>query len=293
MSDIIIRGTSMDGSIRIFTAVTTKLTEKARQIHHSYPLATAALGRTLTAAAMMGATLKNETDSLTIQFIGDGPLGSIVAVADSNSRVRGYTVNPFLELPPNSKGKLDVGKGVGKGRLSVIRDLGMKEPYSGQVPIVTGEIADDLTYYYAISEQIPTSIGLGVLVDTDGSVICSGGFMLQLMPEASEETAERLEKSIKMLPSVTSMLRSGMTAEDILFKVAEGFDLLIENKKILPEYFCPCTKERMEKAIISIGKQEILSIINEQGHAELTCQFCDNSYDFSKEELENLLISAK
>lgn len=293
MSDVIVRGSSMDGSIRVFAGITTEMVERARQIHDCYPVAAAALGRTLTISAMMGATLKNDTDSMTVQFSGNGPLGRIVVVTDNKSRVRGYVENPQIELPLNKKGKIDVGGGVGRGRLSVIRDLGLKEPYVGQVPIVNGEIAEDLTYYFAVSEQVPTAIALGVLVDTDGSIICSGGFMLQLMPEASEKTAEKLEELMKTLPPVTTMIQDGMTAEDILFRVTDGFDMLMENKVIEPEYYCPCSKERMERALISIGKDEISEIIEEQGSAELTCQFCDNKYSFDREELEELLELAK
>lgn len=293
MSDVIVRGSSMDGSIRVFAAITTDMVERARQIHDCYPVAAAALGRTLTIGSIMGATLKNDTDSMTIQISGSGPLGRIVVVANSKSQVKGYVENPHVELPLNSKGKIDVGGGVGKGRLCVIRDLGLKEPYVGQVPIVNGEIAEDMTYYFAVSEQVPTAIALGVLVDTDGSIICSGGFMLQLMPEADEQTAIKLEEIVKSLPPITTMIKDGMTAEDIVFRVTDGFDMLVENKTIHPEYHCDCSKERMERALISIGRDELSSLIEEQGNAELTCQFCDNKYNFCKEELEELLEIAK
>ena len=293
MSDILVRGTSTDGSIRVFVAITSELAERARQIHSTYPTATAALGRTLTAAAMMGAGLKGENESITIQFRGNGPIGRIIAVTNEKSEVRGYVENPFVDIPLNKNGKLDVGGAVGKGQLNVIRDLGLKEPYVGQVPIVTGEIAEDLTYYYASSEQIPTAIGLGVLVDTDNSVINSGGFMLQLMPEADDETAAKLEEKMHTLPPITKMLSDSMSAEEILFYITDGFDMLMENAAIVPKYHCPCSVERMEKALISIGREELEKLIEEQGEAELTCQFCDNKYKFSKEELENLLKSAK
>ena len=279
--------------MRVFVAITTELANRAFRIHKTYPTATAALGRTLTAAAIMGATLKNDSDSVTIRFKGDGPLGSIVAVTDSRSHVRGYVVNPYVDIPLNSKGKLDVGGAVGKGYLNVIKDLGLKEPYAGQVPIVTGEIAEDLTYYFARSEQIPTAIALGVLVDTDHSVKASGGFMIQLMPEATEETAAQLEEKMKHIEPVTKMIEDGMSAEDIFFHITEGFDMLMENKGVVPEYECKCSRERMEKALISIGKKELQDIIDEQGEAELTCQFCDNKYKFSKEELTELLKNAK
>ena len=222
MSDILLRGNSMDGGIRVFAAITTDLVNEAQRIHKTYPTATAALGRTLTMSAIMGAGLKNPDDSVTIQFKGDGPLGNIVAVCNNKSEVRGYVANPYVDIPRKDNGKLDVGTAVGKGFLSVIRDLGMKEPYIGQVPIVTGEIA-----------------------------------------------------------------------EDILFTVTDGFDMLISNKSVTPKYKCYCSKERMEKALISIGKTELEDLIREQGSAELTCQFCDNRYTFDKTELEKLLKEAK
>ena len=283
----------MDGAIRIFVAITTDLVNEAQKIHKTYPTATAALGRTLTISAIMGAGMKNETDSTTIQFKGDGPLGSIVAVCDNKAQVRGYVVNPFVDIPRKENGKLDVGTAVGKGFLNVIRDLGMKEPYAGQVPIVTGEIAEDMTYYFASSEQIPTAIALGVLVNPDMSVKCAGGFMLQLMPEATEELASELEERMKTLPPITDMIDKGMSAEDILFTVTEGFDMLMENKSITPRYKCKCSKQRMEKALISIGKKELEDLIEEHGTAELTCQFCDNKYTFDKSALEKLLKEAK
>lgn len=291
--DKLVRGQSVDGAIRVFAAITTELSERARQIHGSMPVAAAALGRTLTAAAMMGAQLKNETDTVTVQFAGDGPLGKIVAVTDSLSHVRGYVENPAVDLPLNRKGKIDVGGGVGRGRLSIVRDLGMKEPYVGQVPIVTGEIAEDITYYYAMSEQTPTAVGLGVLIDTDYSVKAAGGFMIQLMPFATEETAEKLEKQVRSIPSVTEMITLGMDAEDILFRVCDGFDMLMENAAVNPVYECKCSRERMERALISIGRDELVGIIEEKGEAELTCQFCDAKYTFDKAELEALLAKAK
>ncbi len=293
MNDKLVRGQSTDGAIRVFAAITTDIAERAREIHQCMPVASAALGRTLTAVAIMGAGLKNETDSVTLQFSGDGPLGKIVAVTDSKSRVRGYVQNPLIDLPLNKKGKIDVGSGIGKGSMSVVRDLGMKEPYIGQVPIVTGEVAEDITYYYAKSEQTPTAVGLGVLVDTDYSIKASGGFMIQLMPFATEQTAEILEKQIRSLPSVTDMITSGMTAEDILFCVTEGFDMIMDNNYITPLYECKCSKDRMERALISIGKEELRKLIEEQGEAELCCQFCDRKYTFNKNELQALYEMAR
>ncbi|MBQ3462993.1 MAG: Hsp33 family molecular chaperone HslO, partial [Clostridia bacterium] len=279
MADKLVRGNSDDGAIRVFAAITTDLVNEAQRIHKTYPVATAALGRLLTGAAIMGAAaLKNDTDSLTLQIKGEGDIKDLVAVTDSQSRVRGYISNPYIDRPLNKEGKLDVGGAVGQGYLSVIRDLGMREPYIGQIPLVSGEIADDLTYYYAKSEQIPTSVALGVLVDTDGSVLAAGGFMIQLMPEATEEMAEELEKLLKEVPPVTKMIRDGLDAEDILFEITYGFSMLCENKFIVPKYECKCSRERMERALISIGKDELQSLIDEQGSAEMTCRFCDNKY---------------
>lgn len=292
--DILKRGTSMDGTIRVFACITTELVNKAQQIHHTYPVATAALGRTLTAAAMMGASgLKNEDDSMTIQIKGDGPLGFVVAVTGADAKVRGYVANPYVERPLNEKGKLDVGGAIGQGYLSVVRDLGLKEPYVGQVPLVSGEIAEDITMYYAQSEQTPTATGLGVLVDTDNSCIAAGGFMIQLMPGATDETAKKLEEILDKIPPVTTMIHEGATVDDMIFAVTDGFDMLIENKEEHPAYECKCSKERMEQALISIGEEELRGIIEEQGEAELNCQFCDNKYKFNKEELEELLRQAK
>ena len=291
--DTLVRGNSMDGAIRVFCTVTTDVVNEAHRIHKTYPVATAAIGRLLTGAALMGATLKNDDDSITLQIRGDGPLGTLVAVTDSHSHVRGYVGNPFVDRPLNAKGKRDVGGGVGKGTLSVVRDLGLKEPYIGQVPLVSGEIAEDLTAYYAASEQIPTAIALGVLVDTDNTAIAAGGYLIQMMPGSTDEMAQKIEETINALPPVTTMIHEGMSAEDMLFKVTEGFDMLMDNNIVKPEYECKCSKERMEQALISIGKKEIKDIIDEQGHAEITCHFCENRYDFSKQELEALLEQAK
>jgi molecular chaperone Hsp33 len=294
MSDILVRGNSMDGAIRVFCAVTTDLVNEAHKIHNTGPVASAALGRLLSGAVLMGAsTLKSESDSLTLQINGDGPLGRIIAVTDSSLKVRGYVTNPYVDLPLNQKGKIDVSRGVGRGDLSVIRDLGLKEPYIGRIPLISGEIAEDLTYYFAKSEQIPTAIALGVLVDTDMSIKAAGGFMIQLMPEATDDMAKKLENIIGSLPSVTEMISGGMSAMDMAFRITDGFSMVMENKTVTPEYKCKCSRERMERALISIGKEEIQSIIDEQGHAEMCCQFCNKKYDFNKEQLEELLKSAK
>ena len=291
--DTLVRGNSTDGSIRVFAAITTELVNEAHRIHNTSATASAALGRLLTGAAIMGAQLKSESDSVTLQINGEGALGIMIAVTDSSSRVRGYAANPQADLPLNAAGKLDVGGAVGPGFLSVVRDLGLKEPYIGRTPLVSGEIAEDMTYYFAKSEQVPTAVALGVLVDTDLTIKAAGGYMIQLMPEATEETAERLTQIIENAPSVTEMITSGMSAEDIAFSITSGFDMLIENNAVHPEYRCKCSRERMERALISIGKQELEDIIKEQGEAEMSCQFCDKKYHFDKSELEELCKKAK
>ncbi len=293
MADTILRGVSNDGKIRIFASNTTELVGRAQKIHNSYPIATAALGRLLTAASMMGSMLKGENDTITLRIKGDGPLGGVLAVGNSKGEVKGYSINPGVVLPDKIPGKLNVGGAVGKGMLAVICDLGLKEPHVAQIELVSGEIAEDLTAYYAISEQIPTAIALGVLVDTDGSVIRAGGFILQLMPDATDEDAAILEKTIASLPPITTMLDENMSCEDIIFKVTEGFDMLIYNDAVLPKYKCDCNRERVERALVSMGADEMQKLIDEQGSANLTCQFCDNVYDFSKDELFKLLKSCK
>ena len=290
----LIRGNSTDGAIRVFTAITTDTINEAHRIHNTSATASAALGRLLTAGAILGgAQLKSETDSLTLQINGDGPLGVMTVVANASSEVRGYVENPTADLPANSRGKLDVSGVIGKGFLSVIRDLDLKEPYIGRTPLISGEIAEDLTYYYAKSEQIPTAIALGVLVDTDLSIKAAGGYMIQLMPEATDEVADRLTEIIENLPPVTDMIVNGMSAEDIAFAVTDGFDMLLELNAPAPQYKCNCSRKRMERALISLGKKEISDIIEEQGETEMTCRFCDNIYNFSKDELTKLMDSAK
>lgn len=281
--------------MRVYCAVTTELAEEARKIHNTYPVATAALGRIMTGALMMGvSSLKNETDSLTLRMNGGGELGNLIAVADSGGGVRGYVGNPFADLPLNPLGKLDVGGAVGRdGTLSVIKDMGLKEPYVGQIPIKTGEIAEDITEYFAVSEQIPSCVALGVLVDRDYSVLASGGYMIQLMPGASDELAEQITRQIRSLKPVSSMINSGMSAKELFFTVTDGFSMLMQNETIHPEYRCTCSKERMEKALISIGKKDLEDLINTDGHAELCCQFCNNKYDFKRAELEEILARAK
>ena len=291
--DILVRGNSVDGTIRVFATVTTDLVNEMHRIHDTSATASAALGRLLTGAAIMGAQLKGEDDSITLQINGDGPLGTMIAVTDSSAHVRGYVANPHADLMPTAKGKLDVGGAVGKGHLSVIRDLGLKEPYIGRIPLTSGEIAEDLTYYYAKSEQIPTAIALGVLVDTDLSIKAAGGYMIQLMPEATDETADRLTELIETLPPITDMIADGMDAQEIAFAVTNGFDMVIENKSAEPAYECKCSRQRMERALISIGRKDIREIIDEDGKAEMTCQFCDKKYMFNKKQLEEVYDKAQ
>lgn len=293
MSDVLKRGTSVDGSVRVFAVVTTDIANEAQKIHSTLPTASAALGRTLTGAVLMSvAGLKNEEDSITLQIKGNGPIGSIIACGNASLEVKGYVTNPYVDLPLNGKGKLDVGGAVGAGTLSVVRDLGMKEPYIGQIPLVSGEIAEDITMYYAKSEQVPTATGLGVLVNTDGSIKASGGFLVQMMPGSTDETAKKIEENLEKLRPVTTMIDEGMTAEDIIFEVTSGIDFLVNNREEHPVYKCGCSRERMEKALISIGKKDLEELIEEQGSAEMTCQFCSNRFNFNKEELCKLLKKA-
>lgn len=291
--DSLIRGNSTNGAIRVFTAITTDTVNEAHRIHNTSATASAALGRLLTAAAILGAQLKGEEDSTTLQIKGDGPIGLMVAVTDNKSHVRGYCENPSADLPTNARGKLDVGGAIGQGFLSVIRDLNLKEPYIGRTPLISGEIAEDLTYYFAKSEQIPTAIALGVLVDTDLSIKAAGGYMLQLMPEATDTDADRLTEIIENLPPVTDMIDHGMTAEDIAFAVTDGFDMILETNCPRPQYECKCSRDKMERALISLGKKELNDLINSQDEVEMTCSFCDKVYKFDKDQLTELMNNAK
>lgn len=292
MGDYIIRAVTADGSLRAFAADTTFLVNKAHQMHKTYPIASAALGRLLTAASMMGTMLKSKGDTITLQLTGNGPIGRVMAVSDFEGNVKGYADNPLVDLPNNDAGKLNVGGAVGKdGYLTVIRDFGLKEPYIGRVPLVSGEIGDDLTSYFAVSEQTPSTVGVGVLVDVDLSVKCSGGFIVQVMPEAVDADIDKLEENLSKIKSVTKMMEDGSTPEDMLKALLNGFDYEITEKRSV-EYRCDCSRERVERAIISLGKKEIKKIINEDGQAELTCHFCDSVYNFDKEELTSLLNTA-
>lgn len=288
MSDYIVRAMAAGDQIRAFACDTRDLVEEARKRHNTSPVATAALGRSLSAGAMMGVMMKGEKDILTLMIQGDGPIEGITVTADSAGRVKGYVGNPDVMLPANAKGKLDVSGAVGNGILTLIKDMGLKEPYSGQVNLQTGEIAEDLTYYFAASEQIPSAVGLGVLMNKDNTVRQAGGFIVQLMPFTEEETIRQLEDNIAHIPPVTTMLEEGCTPEGILERVLEGFDIRI-NDTLPTSFYCNCTKSRVEKALISIGRKELNEMIQEGKEIELNCHFCNTNYIFTVEELKTIL----
>ena len=292
MSDYIVRATAANSQIRAFAAVTTDVVETARQDHNTSPVATAALGRLLTGGAMMGAMMKGEKDLLTLRIHAGGPLQGITVTADSKGNVKGYVGNPDVCIPANSKGKLDVAGAVGPGFLTVIKDMGLKEPYSGQVMLQTCEIAEDLTYYFATSEQVPSAVGLGVLMNKNNTVRQAGGFIVQLMPFAEEEVISRLEQNVQKINSVTSLLEEGHTPESLLEKVLEGFDMQI-NEKTDTRFHCNCTRERVEKALISIGRKELNEMIQEGKPIEMNCHFCNTNYTFTVEEMKEILRKCK
>ncbi len=285
--DYIVRATAEYGMIRAFAATTKHLVQEARERHDTEPVATAALGRLLTAGAMMGVTLKGEEDLLTLMIRGDGPLQGITVTADARGRVKGFVHQPHVWVPLKRPGKLDVGAAVGKGTLTVIRDQAFGEPYSSQVELATGEIGDDLTYYFVASEQVPTSVGLGVLVDTDKSVRRAGGFLIQLMPDCSEAAADRLEQNLSQVGSVTGFLEQGMRPEDILNLLLEGLSPEIL-EKTPTEFYCNCSRERVSKVLLSMGREELEKLIREDHGTELECHFCGEKYRFTEEELRQL-----
>ncbi len=289
MQDQLVRAISKDGYVKAVAVSTRNLTERARQIHHTLPVATAALGRVLAAASMMGNALKGEGSSLTLQIKGGGPLGTLLAVSDAEGNVRGTVDHPAVDLPLRPDGKLDVGAAVGsEGTLTVIRDLNMKEPYVGSVGLLGGEIAEDLAAYFVESEQIPTACGLGVLVDRDQSVLAAGGYLIQLLPGAGEDVITKVEGSLMAAGPVTGLLRENDDPEAMLRAALSDFELDILEKSPI-EYRCYCSRERMERALISLGPEELEALIREQGQADLTCQFCDNVQHFTRQQLEGLL----
>ena len=291
MKDYLVRATAAGSQIRAFAVTSTEMVETARQHHNTSPVATAALGRLLTAGAMMGSMMKNDTDILTIQIKCDGPIQGLTVTADSKANVKGYVENPDVMLPPKN-GKLDVGGALGLGILNVITDMGLKEPYVGQTILQTGEIGDDLTYYFANSEQVPSSVGLGVLMEKDNTVKCAGGFIVQVMPFVEEKVLEQLEENISNIHSVTALLEQGHTPESLLQEVLKGMD--IEITDTLPtQFYCDCSKTKIEKAIISIGEKEIKEMIDEGKDIEVKCHFCNTAYSFSVDELSALLKQAK
>lgn len=283
-----IRATAADGQVRAFAASTRDTVEFARNVHNTSPVVTAALGRTLTAGAMMGAMMKGDQDILTIKIEGDGPIGSVIVTADAAGRVKGYAANPQVMLPPNEKGKLDVAGAVGIGVLSVIKDIGLKEPYVGQTILVTSEIAEDLTYYFATSEQTPSSVGLGVLMNRENTVRQAGGFILQMMPGAQESVIAALETRLAEISSVTSMLDEGLTPEGILERLLGDMGLEIQERTPV-EFYCGCSKERFARGIASIQKQDIQEMVDEGKQIEVCCQFCSKAYYFSADELKEML----
>lgn len=292
MMDYIVRATAANAQIRAFACTTKGVVEQARQIHNTSPVVTAALGRLLSGAAMMGSMLKGEKDLLTLQVKGDGPVKGITVTADAKGNVKGYANVADVILPANAVGKLDVAGAVGRGYLSVIKDMGLKEPYVGRIELQTGEIAEDLTYYFAASEQVPSSVGLGVLMEKDNTVRQAGGFIIQLMPFAEDEIIEKLERNLEKVNSVTSLLDEGSTPEQMLQILLEGLEPEIMDT-MSAAFCCNCNKKRVEKALISIGRGELKSMIEEGKEIEVNCHFCNTNYKFSVEELKELYHCAR
>lgn len=292
MEDYIIRATAADNSIRAFAATTRETVEYARKCHNTSPVATAALGRLLTAGSMMGSMMKGEKDLLTLQIKGTGAIGGITVTADSAGHVKGYVDEPIVLLPANAAGKLDVSGAIGPGTLTVIRDIGMKEPYIGQTDLISGEIAEDLTYYYAASEQVPSSVALGVLMSMENTVKQAGGFIIQLMPDTDDSVIDELEERLKSVGPVTAMLEQGMAPENILEEVLGSFGVSVMDK--MPTAFrCSCSRERVEKALISVGRAELESMISDGKPIEMNCHFCNTSYRYDIDELRELLNSCE
>ena len=290
--DYIVRATACGGQIRAFAATTRNLVEQAREIHQTSPVCTAALGRLLTAGTMMGIMLKGEDDLMTMTIKGDGPMQGLTVTADAKGRVKGFVYNPNVWNAPKYKGKLDVGGAIGRGTLTVVRDQAFGEPYSSQVELLTGEIAEDLTSYFVTSEQVPSSVGLGVLVNPDQTVEQAGGFIIQLMPGFTDETVDKLEASLKKIHSVTQLLEEGLSPEEILQKILGDMDLELLDT-VPAEFYCNCSRERVTKVLLSIGEKDIQEMIDEGKPVELACHFCGKKYSFSVDELKILLAAAK
>ena len=290
--DYIVTATAADYHIRAFACTTRNMCEESRRLHNTSPVMSAALGRTLTAAAMMSIMMKGDNDKLTIQIKSDGPSGGLTVCADSHGNVKGYTPVPDVILPAKSNGHLNVSGAIGNGDLIVVKDLGLKEPYVGRIVLQTGEIAEDMTYYFAASEQTPSSVGLGVLMNMDNTVRCSGGFIIQLMPDASDDDISVIENNLKSLKSVTEMLDAGMTPEDMLGEVLKGLDVRF-NERYDTAYKCDCSEERVEKALISLGEKEIVSLINENKDADIHCDFCEKDYIFGPDRLKEILKKSR
>ncbi len=291
MKDYLIRGMDKKGRLRVFVAKTTQLVEEARKIHETSPTATAAMGRGLTAAAIMGATMKNDDDLLTLKISGNGPLGTMTIVGNNRGELKGLVDYPQADVPSTEDGKLDVGSLVGnQGTLTVIMDLGLKEPYVGQTEIITGEIGDDIANFYLVSEQIPTAVALGVLVDKDISTKAAGGYIIQVLPEISDEEIALIEKSIQQAEPISLMIDKGLTPEEIMNQLLGEFDMEVTDKIDL-KYHCDCSEEKIEKVLISLGNKEIEDIIHEDGESEVVCHFCNTKYRFNKDRLNKILLT--
>ncbi len=288
MSDYMVRATAAGAMIRLFACSSKELVEEARKIHNTTPVVTAALGRLLTAGAMMGSMLKGEKDLMTIQIKSSGPIGGLTVTATPDGMVKGYPINAQVDLPLKENGKLDVGTAMGIGVMNVIKDMGLKEPYVGQTVLQTGEIGDDLTYYFATSEQVPSSVGVGVLIDRDYTVKQAGGFIVQLMPFATDDVISKLEENLGKINSVTAMFEEGLTVEEIVDRIFDGMDYEIADTTEIG-YHCNCSKEKVTKAIISIGKKDIKEMIDDNKPIEVNCHFCNTNYTFSVDELKKMI----
>ena len=290
--DYIVRASLANDSVRAFAISSTHLVAEARERHRTLPVVTAALGRLLSAGAIMGSMMKGDKDIVTVSLKGDGPAGYITVTADSHGHVKGFPGNPNVDIPRKYAGKLDVGAAVGRGLLTVSYDLGLKEPYSGQVEIQTGEVAEDLAYYFTVSEQLPSAVGLGVMVDTDSSVKHAGGFIVQLLPDAPEDVIELLEKKLANLEPVTTMMEQGMTPEEMLLHIFEGVDIEFTERHDV-EFYCDCSKEKVKRALAAISDKDLQDIVNDGEDIEVKCYFCNTAYKFSIADIKDILSSRK